>query len=292
MATLRCYGTVDDLRARMFPAGDTDTSDNARLLQKLRAATANIEHYTQREFMPWIATRQFDWKSAKLTTFEGYDLVQLTSIVDEGGVGNTVLPAATILLGGKTSNAADTNGPYYGAEIDIAKGSFLTYITERRKAIWVTGVWGWHDDYANAWKPSVDSPTSNVLIGDTTITVNNATGADGWGQSPRFSPGNLIQIDNEWMQVIGVSGNALSVVRGQQGTAAAAHNSATPISVYVLPADINDICLDWTSWLWSVDYADLGHIQTTAWGASMKAPTGTPAELLERLDAYELDWVS
>src|SRR5258708_39041597 len=98
----------------------------------------------------------------------GYDLLELTSITN--GDGSTVDPTAIIPLGG-------VNGPIIGIELDLTK-AFFVYLTTRTRALRVTGVWGWHDEYAHAWKPSADSiPAGGITSSGTTFTVPGVGGS-------------------------------------------------------------------------------------------------------------------
>jgi hypothetical protein len=99
--------------------------------------------------------------------------------------------------------------------------------------LYVTGVWGWHADYTNAWE-AVDTLQANINASVTSLTVADADGADLDGFIPRFSPGNLIQIDSEWMDVnaVNTTTNTLTVRRGVNGSTAAAHTSGKAVSTY------------------------------------------------------------
>src|SRR5215510_3934532 len=143
---LNTYATLDAFRNRQALAS-ADTGDDARMLAKLRSATAQLDRYTGRTFTPNVATRKFNWRDAKTLLFRGFDLLELTTITN--GDGTTVDPTAIITLGG-------INGPTVGVELDMTK-AFFVYLTTKTRALTVSGVWGWHDDYANAWKPSGDS---------------------------------------------------------------------------------------------------------------------------------------
>lgn len=270
---LNTYATLTDIRTRQGLAA-ADTGDDTRLLAKLRAATAQIERYTGRHFCPVLATRKFDWFSPKLLLFRGLDLLELTSVTN--GDNTAVAAQAMISLGG-------VQGSIYGIELDPAL-DFFRYATTKTRAISVTGVWGWHDDYANAWKPAgenVVTMTSNA----TTFTAASATGTDGWGLLPRFQVGQLIQLDAEYMHVGGVSGNTVTVIRGANGSTAAAHSaSSTPIYSYVPPVDISEICLRWAAWLYKQeDAGDYSGITGSKQMGSLSVPPDLPADLMRLL---------
>jgi hypothetical protein len=274
------------LRARTG-LGNADVSDDSKLLAKARAATAEIERFCQREFVPMQAARQFDWQRGDGLTFSDYSLLKLTSIVDSLGVPTP--SSAIILEGGSTSGATDTNGPYYGVRIDVAKGSFLVYQTIPTRAITVTGIWGWHDDYANAWRPSANTITAAITDTTTaTVSASAPTGTDGWGMSPAISVGDMIQIDSEWLFVVSITGNALTTIRGVQGTTATTHLNGASIQVYAPPSDLSDIAARWASWLFTQDSTDYGQRVFSPYGAmvGIKVPAGVPPDLYQALEPY------
>ena len=117
----------------------------------------------------------------------------------------------------------------------------------------VTGVWGWHDDWSNAWIDSGDTVQDAPLtVSATTLTVTNADGLDTDGRSPRFQVGHLLRVDDEYLHVraIDTTTNTLTVTRGVNGTTAATHVAGTPISVYRPAADVESLVLRWAGWLY------------------------------------------
>src|SRR4051794_31607672 len=106
---LNSYATLASFRDRQGLAS-TDTGDDARMLARLRAATAQIERYTGRTFLPRIATRSFDWRNSRTLLFRSYDLLELTTLTN--GDGSTIASNAFTTLGG-------INGPIVGIQLDI-----------------------------------------------------------------------------------------------------------------------------------------------------------------------------
>ncbi len=272
---LNSYATLTALRERLslFSA---DIADDARLLARLRMASAQIARFTGRSFAPVVGPRKFDWQGPKTLLFRGLDLLELTSIAN--GDGSTVDPAAIILLGG-------VNGPVFGVELDPARAVF-TCLASRTRAMTVTGVWGWHDDYANAWRASGDAiQAGGITDTATSFSVANAAGADAWNLAPRFQPGQLLRVDSEYLHLVAVSSNTLTVVRGANGSAAAAHNAGAAISVYVPPPDVTEIALRWAAWLLrledSGDYA--GALDGVPGMGPLAVPAAIPSDLIARL---------
>jgi len=269
---LNSYATLSAFRQRLALA-TADIGDDDRLLAKLRSATAQIERYTARSFTPTVATRRFNWVNARTLLLRGYDLLELTSVTN--GDGTAIDPSAILTLGG-------VNGPIIGIELDLTKGLFV-YLTTRTRALSVAGVWGWHDDYANAWKPSTDSiPGGGITSSATSFSVSSVGGADGWGLTPRFTPGQLLKVDSEYMYVVGANSgtNTLTVVRGANGSTAASHAAAAPISSYVPPTDITEITLRWAGWLYKTeDAGDYAGPSGASLNATMTAPANVPAAI-------------
>ena len=106
-----------------------------------------------------------------------------------------------------------------------------------RLKVRVTGRWGYRTRYADdAWQLSGDSvqDAGGIDVSVTTVTVADADGAD-WRQlTPRFSPGQLIRIEDEYLRIdaVDTATNELTVRRGVNGTTAAAHANGTAIDTY------------------------------------------------------------
>ncbi len=117
----------------------------------------------------------------------------------------------------------------------------------------VTGTWGWHERWSQAWRDSADAVQDNPLSSTaTTLTVSDADGADSQQRSPRFQVGHLLRIEDEYLRVLAVDSgaNTLTVQRGVQGTTAAAHAQTTAIEVYQPPREVESLCLRWAMWLY------------------------------------------
>lgn len=90
----------------------------------------------------------------------------------------------------------------------------------------VTGTWGYHSDYANAWE-AVDAvkDAGGINASVTTLTVADVDGDDSYGFSPRISAGDLLKIDSEYLLVTATDtgANTATIKRGVNGSTAAAH---------------------------------------------------------------------
>ncbi|MGB1285114.1 MAG: hypothetical protein ACPG7F_01160 [Aggregatilineales bacterium] len=99
----------------------------------------------------------------------------------------------------------------------------------------ITGVWGYHEDYANAWE-NEDTLQADITASATSLAVADVDGSDTWGETPRLSAGNLLKVNDEIMLVTATdtAADTAAVRRGMQGTTAAAHTSGDTVSVWQL----------------------------------------------------------
>ena len=190
------------------------------------------------------------------------------------------------MLGGMDS-AYNAVGPFYGVELNPTQAYFL-YLTTPHRAIAVTGTWGWHDDYANAWITSNLTVSGSLSASATTITpsADPTITADLYGNVPGISAGALIQIDNEWMQVLSTASTpTIGVARGQNGTTAAIHSNGAAISVYQPCADIEEVVLRWAAFIYAQDSVNFSTGTTVPMGATYIQPS-IPNDILTNLQPY------
>lgn len=97
----------------------------------------------------------------------------------------------------------------------------------------ITGVWGYHSDYANAWV-QVDDLTVLQTDSAGTFTVSDVDGADQDGITPRLSPGMLVKIDDEIELVTAVNtgNNVVTASRHQNGSTADEHAIGADVKVW------------------------------------------------------------
>jgi hypothetical protein len=233
---MNTFVTLHRLRQHLGFAA-ADTSEDSRLLTLLEAATALLERGTQRRFTPRHATiaHSFNlYDAAGLLLQE--DLLALTGLIN--GDGSSLSLSSTVILPG---------------ELRLINGACFVYESTPLNAIDVTGIWGWHDDWLNAWRSSGDTVQNNPLSATSTaLTVADADGADAENEVPRFQVGQLLKIEDEYLRVLAVNTttNVLTVLRGVNGTTAASHAQNVAISIYQPPHDAALVCLRLAAWLY------------------------------------------
>lgn len=147
-------------------------------------------------------------------------------------------------------------------------------------SIVITGFWGVRQFYAE--QGFFDSGIVCPALTDvqTSFVVSAVAGPDEYNRTPMFSPGNLIRIDNELMEVVdvGPSSETLKVLRGVRGTTKAAHVLDTAILIFEPEYDVVNAVTRQTCLL----YARRGSFQqvtTFPDGISVSYPSDLLAEL-------------
>ncbi len=207
-----------------------------RTIKNLRVTSRRVDkvfHSKRPFFAPWRETRtpavdgHYVNSYLKTFSFPGF-LLELTGDVSING--STVNDVELY--------SEDGSAPYTQLRLTGCCGSWYDYNCSDSNSlpqISIPGIWGFHSDYANAWL-AVDVLTSPFITTttQTTLTVADVDGADAYGNTPRISPGHLLKVDDEYMEVIStVTGtNSVTVIRGAHGSTAATHLIATPVSVW------------------------------------------------------------
>lgn len=147
-------------------------------------------------------------------------------------------------------------------------------------SIVVTGLWGMRTFYSEqGWLVS-DTTCPALTASQAQFTVSDVAGPDAYNRTPLFSPGNLIRIDDELMEIVdvGPSSKVLTVRRGQRGTTAAIHALGTAVRIWEPEEDVVN-CVTRQACLL---YARRGaYVQTTTYpdGISVTYPSDLLAEL-------------
>lgn len=97
----------------------------------------------------------------------------------------------------------------------------------------ITGTWGYHRDYANAWTLT-DELTAGIDAEETALPIADADAGDGRLIGDLYSYGTLIRVDDEMMLVLEVnaSTNDLTVQRGVNGSTAVAHLIDAEVEIF------------------------------------------------------------
>lgn len=209
--------------------------DEQAILDAIDTVVGNLETDTLvgRVFVPEIETRYWDaipmeWNGLidGQTLHLDDDLISLTSLVNtDGDVSTTITVSERTLL---------PRGDSVTNRIKLVTGGAVWPIgaVDPEDAIAITGTWGWHPRPSQRWKDSLDANTGALGANGTVVAVTDADGVSWHGFTPRFSEGQLLQIDSEMLQVRSIVGNNLDVLRGVRGSTEVTHDAGTQINVF------------------------------------------------------------
>jgi len=232
---------VKELLTSSEAAPDRTDYDDA-LYELIETASRRVDDYFFKDrpmFAPYTETRRFpvmdgNVNSAQHTFRFGDSLLELTAVNATG----TALTLTTHVTAYPDSTRPPFNqlllredatiASWYTRNCSGSASDVPTYVD-------VTGVWGFHRNYAKAWK-AVD--TLAAAMSDTTtktLTVGNVDGANLSLISPRIDRGSILKIDSEVLNVVGVNTNTNVITveeRGANGTTAATHTNGSTVSVW------------------------------------------------------------
>jgi len=188
------------------------------LTDMIHEVSADIADYCDRVFMPYEATKEYDWAEAEHVSLRelallGDDLISVSSFTYANGS----TPSTTTLL---------PRNEYPKWKIRLGKYDRMVYDSSNELAATVVGTFGYAPRWPNHWLDSGVTLDSSLTAAASTITLASE------GDASVFERLQYIQINDETLQITDIDGADLTVVRGELGTTAAAHDAGDPLNVY------------------------------------------------------------
>jgi hypothetical protein len=236
------YCNLDYCKAQLETARPTAaalSSDDQRLLGYIRAVSLRLDSEFPQVprwsyFAPYIGSRTYlltpDRVNSRLGTFQFKEpLLALT--------GDVTLGTQTLVDGTNVSLWPTTDQPpFHALRMLGCCGTWYSNCGTCDTPLQVTipGIWGYHRDYANAWPVITTLAAAVITTTVTTITLTSVTVADPYGIAPALSPGSLLLIDDEYLEIITIdpATKIATVRRGVNGSTAAAHLIAANVAVW------------------------------------------------------------
>ena len=231
------YADLDTLKS---PAvlNVTDDAHDGRLLGLLEAGSRWIDGYCDRHFAAAHGERRFDGRGRATLTVSDLVAVSELRVRDASGRWES-WPSSDWLLYPLNVTPTEPGGRPY-TRILLASSERRRFPLNRA-GVAVSGIWGYGDVREDAGLRVADN--SPVAVADATMTVAPVS-ADA---AITLSPGHTVRIDDEQLYITGATAGegttALSVQRGVNGTAAAAHAVGAGLSVYRYPKAVAEACL-------------------------------------------------
>ncbi len=259
MTMTSLYCTLADVRSEL---NSDSTVDDKKVMRGVRQLSRRIDRLFRTSyalFAPNILTQQIPLigtnvnSAARTLLISGYLL----------SVAGVTIGTQSLTPGTNVQSYPTLTTPINALQlIGTARTSWYDYCslnTFGTQFAQITGVWGYNVDYSNAWL-AVDSLAAGINASVTTLTVLDVDADNPYGESPRLSAGNIIQIDSEWMDVIAtdITLNTVKVIRGVNGSIATSHSMSAAVSVYLVDESIRRICRQA-----AFQYARIGAFDTT-----------------------------
>lgn len=221
------YCTLADAKALLKAENATDDALLLALIGQVSARIDLLMASSVSYFQPWTESREYEVCAERVDSMRGVFILPS---------GTTLLSLSSATLGGST--VAVSAYPATRVPITMIRrsdgGTWYENGTDEPLTAIISGVWGYHRAYAQAWAAVDTLAAAIVSTTATTFTVADVDGGDPSGFIPRISAGNLVKVDDEIMEVIAttVATNTVTVRRGVNGTTAATHLIAAPVSTW------------------------------------------------------------
>lgn len=279
------YVTYDDLRTYLSQNTSHEDVDLVKTIAEV--ASRQFERWCGgRWFYPLSAVRYYDHPDDATWLKLDEDLLEVTTFTTQN-TATSISSDDYYTLCGTNYNLAPYDRIVMKTSGDQTN---LLYSGTMQKANAVTGIWGYHEDWSNAWDNSQDTTENDPLTATgTSITVNDADGADRYGQEPRFKEFQLLKIEDEYAYVTGVNatGDTLTVIRGVNGTTAAAHAQNTVIYIYKPMPNIVQATKEIAKYLYLHKDSSDGDVTMFPEAGAVTVPQGLPITVKWAVEAYK-----
>lgn len=207
-----------------------DTNTVNLLKSLLYEVTGDMQDTFSRRVTPYYEAKTFKRAYTRSRHNWGYDpeLGVWVFVLDRQH-GDDILAIDSVSWNGTSVSSAYYDLPYVNQanhELHIDPDAGLTSLDDFTDYVTITGTWGYHDNWSNAWADTGDTVQNSTQISasGTTLTVSAAT---------NFEVYQLLKIESEYLFITSKSGNNLTVERAVNGTTAAAHLTSTAIYKFV-----------------------------------------------------------
>ncbi len=271
--------TLDKVKAELREDSNSvvdDATEERFILDQIDVVTERIYETTRRTFIP---TRKTEWIESKLFrdggTVKDDTLYLLDPLQELLGItiGETVI---------SLSNATPIPaGDEHYWRIRLTGTSWLS-----DRDIYIEGIWAYRKVRSQGWINSRATVVGSVDDTDYDITVSDVDGVDARLEMPQFSPGQLIRIDDEFLQVraVNVDDNIISVIRGVNGTEASAYAGGETILTWYPEPSIQRAATRWAMSMYR-RRAQLATTQTEGLNA-IQYPPDAPEDVMMTLGNY------
>jgi hypothetical protein len=245
------YTTLAEFKKYINAPGQTlsiDASDDDVIDSMIETASRRVDDICGRKFYPSVLAEKYDIPDDDTIWFDDDLLAVITFLNGDA----TAIASTEYLL--KPANYY----PKYSLQMsDVTSVIFNTNTSaSSMQVLSVTGIWGYHNDYARAWKSA--GTIAAAWASTTTLTATMTA-----GHTLDAAGGQILKIDNELFNSTSVVANTLTVqARGDNGSTAATHLITAPVYVWTPLKDISMLTLEIAKIMYRSRYGE--NVDTTA----------------------------
>lgn len=261
-----------------------------QVMNYIRAVNTRINNFGY-QFEPFYQTKKIT--PSRLNVNSGLGLLSLNDYlleVDSITVGGTAYTYGTDII------PAPDNGTTPVKTLQIANlysGPLFSWYpccaVQLLNSIVITAFWGMRRYYTASgfFASGATAPALNATQSSFVLATGSISDVDIYGRAPMLSPGNLIRIGDELMEVVKTDAltETLTVLRGWRGTTAATHAAGASIQIWEPEEDISAVATRQVGLL----YAKRGAFQAvTSYpdGINITYPSDLLNELRGAIQAY------
>lgn len=260
------YTTLAEIKDRI---DTSQTADDVLIMDAIEEACRALDEATARKFYPFIDTRYYDYESKFELELNSDDLLSVATLntAADDGSGSEITASQYWLKCGDSYNLT----PYDRIIINTSTSAEFDFVYTKNHSQELTGVFGFHRDYANAHKASGDTVQNDTQITASGTTLVVTDGAN-------FEAGQTLLIESEWLHVASISDTDLTVERGINGSTAAAHANGTAISIFQPDPEVARVARRYALWLYKALEAPFtGEVNIDADGKAVIPQDAPPA---------------
>ena len=233
------YVSLEDLKAP-GALNISGAEHDARLLRLAETASRAVDRYCNRHFYVHSAAKTFDGSGLPRLLVPDLIAVNRSGLKTDGdgdGHFETTWHVADFYLLPRNAAPDDADSPASRPYTAIAATGKRARFVAGRANVRVSGQWGW-------WRHARPIGSAAKAIGgasDVTLELADNSAAQ---------VGQTLLVGSEQMYVEGRQSNALSVLRGVNGTTATAHDAGAQVRVYDYPPPVREATLTLAAMLW------------------------------------------
>lgn len=270
------YTTLNDLVASGEGAqlNISGTAANTHLSRLIRETSRDIDAVCNRIFVPRVQAQTYDAYTVNAWSLSPWYRGGRAGDVFQSRTGGHAygrilyvdddLLEVTTLTNGDGSSIAAANYLLYPANsypkesLHLKQSAGIAWLPDSsgnyEQVISLTGIFGYHDNYTLAWYSA--GTIADVAGINSSVTSYTASASHG------IVAGMLLKIESEYVYVSGVSTNTITIVRGVNGSTAAAHATATAVNYWGVMNRVSEICREAVAARWNLRANPIGQTIT------------------------------